>query len=68
MATYRSRVGTPLRLSGNDHNGAPHDAIVFGDDGLVTVPDDQQEYAQTLKHNLERGFIEVAPKKRRKDS
>lgn len=66
MATYQL-AGGEGEIGGVDMSGNPHDPIVTDDKGVFTVPDDQQEYAQTIAHALAAGLI--APvNKRRKDS
>ena len=47
----------PGQVGGVDHNGSPHDPLVFDDDGFCKVPDDQQEYAQTIAALLADGTV-----------
>ena len=67
MATYQSTFG-PGEVGGVDHNGHPHEPLVFDDDGLCTVPDDQQEYAQTLRNLLQSGQVSVAKSRKPKET
>jgi len=62
VTTYRSTFG-PGTVGGVDHNGDPHDPLVFDDQGYCTVPDDQQEYVQTLNHLLDTGQIARSQRK-----
>ena len=66
MATYLSTFG-PGQVGGVDHNGSPHEPLVFDDAGLCTVPDDEQEFAQTLSVLLRDGSISLKPSQRKKD-
>ncbi len=59
---YRSKVG-PCEIGGVDGNGTPHDPLVFDDDPR-DIPDDEQEFAQTLAHALATGVITQTKEKK----
>lgn len=55
MTTYRAKRKNTV-IGGVDVNGRPHPEIVFDEDGLLDV-DDDQTYGQTLRHALDSGLV-----------
>ena len=55
MATYRAKRKN-TQIGGVDVLGRPHPPLVFDEDGLLDIEDDQT-YGQTLRHALDTGLI-----------
>ena len=55
MATYRAKRKN-TQIGGVDVQGRPHSPLVFDEDGLLDVEDDQT-YGQTIRHALDTGLI-----------
>jgi hypothetical protein len=57
MPTYKAEPGT--EVNGNDDQGNVWpEPVVFGKDGTVTVPDDQQDVVAALESAVDAGAIE----------
>lgn len=66
MVTLKSTFG-PGQVGGVDHSGAVHEPLVFDSDGYCTVPDDQQEYAQTVATLIRDGKVSVVKSRKPKE-
>ena len=55
MTTYRAKRKNTV-IGGVDVQGRPHAPLVFDEDGLLDV-DDDQTYGQTIRSALETGLV-----------
>lgn len=57
MAKFKAEAGT--EINGNDHDGNVWPKpLVFGKDGTLTVPDDQQDVITALESAVGAGVVE----------